>query len=85
MLLRPKVALFELGDESQARRVLGRLFQRDWAELLDVEVWRDWPDLSPDNGEATELVVDADGTSRTVVVKGSGQVRAILLKMQLGS
>lgn len=82
MRLRPTVALFELGDELQARRVLERLLQHEIAELATVEVWRDWPDLTNTDEEAVELDIQVDGSSRKVPVRGSGQVRSILLRMR---
>ncbi|KAG8413648.1 hypothetical protein J3458_012717 [Metarhizium acridum] len=63
MLLKPRVVLLELGEESQARRVLGRLFQHRVAEFAMVEVWRDWPDLNTADGEAADLVVELKNTT----------------------
>ncbi|KHO01522.1 Modification methylase HemK [Metarhizium album ARSEF 1941] len=82
MLLKPRVALLELGEEPQARRVLGCLFRHKIAKFVAVEVWRDWPDLTAADGEAGALVVEADDTSRRVLVKGSGEVRSILLRLR---
>lgn len=82
MLLKPSVALLELGEESQARRILGRLFQHRVAEFVMAEVWRDWPDLTAAGGEAAELVVELNDISRRVPVRGRGQIRSILLRLQ---
>lgn len=83
-ILRPRAALFELGDEGQARRVLGHLFQHELARISTVEVWRDWPDLTQDSQER-EIVVDAGSTSQRVPVKGSGNIRSILLRLHWDS
>jgi methylase of polypeptide subunit release factors len=82
MLLKPRASLFELGGELQARRVLGRLFRHKIAELITAEIWRDWPDLSTIDGEAKELVIEAEGISRKVPIKGSGQIRSIFLRLR---
>lgn len=79
-ILRPRAALFELGDEAQARRVLSRLFQHELSHVSTVEVWRNWPDVTED-GQVNELVIDAGSTSRRIPVKGSGHIRSIVLKL----
>ncbi|KAK2603759.1 hypothetical protein QQS21_004044 [Conoideocrella luteorostrata] len=82
LLLQPSMSLFELGDESQARRVLAGLFCHDVADHAEVEVWRDWPDLSPANGEKNTLTISLEKGSRSVAVKGSGQIRSMFVRFQ---
>ncbi|ROT39147.1 S-adenosyl-L-methionine-dependent methyltransferase [Sodiomyces alkalinus F11] len=79
-----RVVLFEVGDEAQAARVL-QLVARKMAwrgDEIDArcEVWRDWPDLPPTDGEAVPLRVEHGKESRNVPVKGSGKVRSVLIK-----
>ncbi|PNY29315.1 Modification methylase HemK [Tolypocladium capitatum] len=79
-VLQPKVVLLELGDEAQARRVLGCYSQHASAEDLAVELWRDWPDLNPDGEDGQFDVMTPSGRGWTVPVKGSGQIRCIFIR-----
>lgn len=80
-ILQPQVMLLELGDEAQARRVLGCYSQHALAEGSAVEIWRDWPDLTPEVGEVDQLdILTPSGQSWSVPVKGSGQIRCILIQ-----
>ncbi|KAK2004559.1 HemK family methyltransferase [Colletotrichum falcatum] len=74
--LRPRVLLFEVGDQEQAVRV-ARLVRRNeyTRQAATCELWRDWPDLTPEEDETTELDVDAE----CVAVKGSGNVRSVFV------
>ncbi|KAM4056219.1 peptidase family M41 domain-containing protein [Hirsutella rhossiliensis] len=56
-LLQPETVLLELGDEAQARRVLSRFPQHLFAQGSIVELWRDYPDLTPAHGEDARLDV----------------------------
>ncbi|KAI1108797.1 S-adenosyl-L-methionine-dependent methyltransferase [Nemania sp. NC0429] len=78
--LRPRVAVFEVGDMEQATRVAEMAMDgagsgsgsRRWGV---VEIWRDWPDCRPSEGE--EDVVRLCG--RNIPVRGSGHGRAVFL------
>ncbi|GKT40720.1 mitochondrial N(5)-glutamine methyltransferase MTQ1 [Colletotrichum spaethianum] len=73
--LRPKVILFEVGDQEQAVRV-ARLVRRNlYTRQATCELWRDWPDMTPEENEATELDIDA----MSIAIKGSGNVRSVFV------
>ncbi|KAG5942289.1 hypothetical protein E4U59_001228 [Claviceps monticola] len=80
MTLKPNIALFELGDEQQIRRVLSGLFRHQIADVTEVEVWRDWPDGTIDEEQDTELLIPLGTHDQTVSVKGSGQMRCIFMR-----
>ncbi|KAK5993395.1 Release factor glutamine methyltransferase-like protein [Cladobotryum mycophilum] len=81
--LKPRIILLEIGDEEQARHVIGGFFRHKLSAVSRVEVWRDWPDLTPNDGEEEPLKIDqVDGQTCKVPVKGSGQIRSILIKTQ---
>ncbi|OHE95433.1 HemK family methyltransferase [Colletotrichum orchidophilum] len=50
--LRPRVLLFEVGDEEQALRVVKLVRRNDFTRHASCEIWRDWPDLPPEEEEA---------------------------------
>lgn len=75
-VLRPRFVLLEVGDEAQARRVLGHLLLR---EMGSVRVWRSWPDGQPEGEDAAQLSVESGERRWDVPVEGSGPVRAILI------
>ncbi|KAM0559740.1 hypothetical protein ACHAPJ_004264 [Fusarium lateritium] len=80
-LLKPKVVLFEIGDENQARRVLQLYFAHPITQNSQAEVWRDWPDL--EGTEGSEFIVDVEelkGERRRVPAKGGGLMRSILIR-----
>ncbi|KAH8733525.1 S-adenosyl-L-methionine-dependent methyltransferase [Ilyonectria robusta] len=80
-LLRPKAILFEIGNESQARRVLQLYFKHGVANTSRVEVWRDWPDLEASANENSSVeVATPNGQSKTVPVRGSGLIRSLLIQ-----
>ncbi|KAL6889638.1 S-adenosyl-L-methionine-dependent methyltransferase [Trichoderma longibrachiatum] len=80
--LKPKAMLLEIGDEMQAARVIARFSQHRLSVGSHMEIWRDWPDMTPDHDEGFLLdTTTADGCSQTVVAKGSGNVRSILLTL----
>ncbi|KAH6892253.1 S-adenosyl-L-methionine-dependent methyltransferase [Thelonectria olida] len=80
-LLAPKVILFEIGDESQARRVLQLYFRHKVASLSHVELWRDCPDLEPAEDEETRIeVATQDGVKNVVLVRGGGLLRSIFIR-----
>ena len=76
--MRPKIILFEVGDEAQARRVVGMALQgRSRLNGYTIEIWRDWPDGVPEEDESTPMGVDAEVGS--IYVKGTGHVRSVVL------
>lgn len=80
-LLGPKVMLFEIGDESQARRVLQLYFRHEVASLARVELWRDWPDSEPAQDEKSQIeVATRDGDKQVVSVRGSGLLRCVFIQ-----
>lgn len=77
--LQAKVLLLEVGDEAQARRVLTNFTQHNLAEMAQVEVWRDWPDIEPGECAAELHITGNDGKTWTVPTVGTGEIRAILV------
>ncbi|GJC81983.1 mitochondrial N(5)-glutamine methyltransferase MTQ1 [Colletotrichum liriopes] len=73
--LRPKILLFEVGDQEQAVRVVRLVRRNKYTRQAACELWRDWPDVTPEEHEAPELDMDAE----SVAVKGSGNVRSVLV------
>lgn len=76
-VLRPKVLLFEVGDQEQALRVVRLVRRHEYTKEASCKIWRDWPDLTPDDGEAQALEVDG----KEAVVKGSGNVRSVFVRL----
>ncbi|CAJ2507395.1 Uu.00g085810.m01.CDS01 [Anthostomella pinea] len=74
-ILRPKFVVLEVGDLAQATRVLEMAVRapRPW---ITMEVWRDWPDMAPEEGE--DQVVRIGGLQ--VPVRGSGHGRTVFLQ-----
>jgi hypothetical protein len=72
----PRVMLFEVGGMDQALRVVKMVGERMGFEEWKGEVWRDWPDGRPGEGEETRIVVDGVGE---VPVRGSGHGRSVLI------
>ncbi|KAF9881150.1 quinate permease [Colletotrichum karsti] len=66
--LRPNILLFEVGDLEQALRVVRLVKRHELTGQAGCELWRDWPDLTPQEDEAQRLEVDGED----LVVKGSG-------------
>ncbi|KAI1821576.1 S-adenosyl-L-methionine-dependent methyltransferase [Xylaria intraflava] len=85
--LRPRVAVFEVGDMAQAVRVVEMVLARAAVDRRDddgertaarwevVEVWRDWPDCLPSENEEDTLFV----SGREVPIRGSGHGRVVFL------
>ncbi|KAK8111161.1 S-adenosyl-L-methionine-dependent methyltransferase [Apiospora kogelbergensis] len=67
--LRPKIMLFEVGDLEQALRVAQMASLTAGERLRDIEIWRDYPD-----------VTYIEGTK--VSIKGSGHGRSILVHLR---
>jgi hypothetical protein len=71
-----KILLMEVGDSSQALRVLKLALSRPHiAKSNKFEIWRDFPGQSPQPGEDT--VVDING--QLIPVKGAGNMRSVVL------
>jgi methylase of polypeptide subunit release factors len=75
-VLGPRVMLFEVGGMEQALRVLRMVGEKLGRDNWMVEIWRDWPDGRPMEGEETSVGVDGMGE---VPVKGSGHGRSVLV------
>lgn len=75
-VIKPRVMLFEVGGMEQALRVVRMVRERMRMDEWKVEVWRDWPDGRPADGEETSASVDGVGV---VPVRGSGHGRSVLL------
>ncbi|OTA93440.1 hypothetical protein M434DRAFT_73164 [Hypoxylon sp. CO27-5] len=73
-VLRPKFAVFEVGDLEQASRVVQMAINQ--CNGVEVEIWRDWPDMQPSDDETD--VVEVSGVE--VPVKGSGNGRAVFIR-----
>ncbi|RYO79506.1 hypothetical protein DL762_008137 [Monosporascus cannonballus] len=73
---RPGVVALEVGDLAQAVRVveMALWYKERWWE--SIEIWRDWPDMLPEEGEEGVVVV---GGVRVPVI-GSGNGRVVLLR-----
>ena len=72
-LLGSRAVVFEIGDEAQAIRVASMVLRRDHLENTKIELWRDWPEMSPGEDEIDHVTVQAsDGKSSDIRVKGSG-------------
>jgi methylase of polypeptide subunit release factors len=71
-----KILLMEVGDSSQALRVLKLALSRPHiAKSNKFEIWRDFPGQSPQPGKDT--VVDING--QLIPVKGAGSIRSVVL------
>lgn len=83
---RVRVLLFEVGDLEQAVRVVGMVWAhrglRDaWGEgSVEVEVWRDWPDAAPLENDEGVRVVEIEGETREVRIRGSGHGRSVFIQ-----
>ncbi|RYP31787.1 hypothetical protein DL767_005565 [Monosporascus sp. MG133] len=74
---RPGVVALEVGDLAQALRVVEMaLWYKEERWWGSVEIWRDWPDMLPDEGEEGVVVI---GGVRVPVI-GSGNGRLVLLR-----
>jgi hypothetical protein len=71
-----KILLMEVGDSSQALRVLKLALSRPHiAKSNKFEIWRDFPGQEPQPGEDT--FVDING--QVIPVKGAGNIRSVVL------
>lgn len=84
-VLEPSVALFEFGDEAQGRRVLDLALGHSFCRGAEFEFWRDCPDLEGPGAEGEDVatavtVEDPAGVRRVVPIRGSGNIRSILIR-----
>ena len=79
--LNSRVILLEIGDESQAKRVLQLYSNHLIAQNSRVELWRDWPDFEPTQDDASYVDVEGpEGRSLRVFAKGSGLLRSVFIE-----
>lgn len=79
-ILGSKAVIFEIGDEAQAIRVASMALRRNHKGYAKIELWRDWPEMSPDEDEAGCVTVQAlDGRSSNIEIKGSGNARCVVI------
>lgn len=81
MELRPNRIWFEVGDLSQAKRVVDlalRILGPSAADSRDfgVEIWRDWPTDKPDELEEQTCMVG----DREITIRGSGHGRGVYIQ-----
>ena len=82
--LQPKVILLEIGDRNQARRVIEYCAKHKFSAQARMEVWRDWPDLEPDEEDFRHFLISRkESKDVTVPIKGSGHVRCIVIKRDI--
>ncbi|KAI0893332.1 S-adenosyl-L-methionine-dependent methyltransferase [Annulohypoxylon nitens] len=72
--LRPRVTVLEVGDLAQGLRVV-KMAQIQWSDA-EIEVWRDWPDMEPQDDE--QQSIEVDGVK--VLVRGSGHGRTVFIR-----
>lgn len=72
--LRPRVTILEVGDLAQGLRVV-QMARSRWNDT-EIEVWRDWPDMEPQDDEKQSIKVDGV----KVPLKGSGHGRAVFIR-----
>ncbi len=78
--VRPRFLLLEVGDEAQALRVASQHLKHPSNQTSDIELWRDWPDLEPIEGEYRFMGMGKDGTASSVAVRGSGNIRSVVIR-----
>jgi HemK-like putative methylase len=85
-VLSPRALLLEVGDEQQALRVLRLCGRHPSAGNSHIELWRDWPDgvAGPDERTHVEIHNGGNGgdVNVSVAVRGSGNIRSVLLKRE---
>jgi HemK-like putative methylase len=85
-VLGPRALLFEVADEQQALRVLQLCGRHHFGSNAHIELWRDWPDGLAGADERTHVEIHNGGNggdlNMGVAVKGSGNIRSVLLKRE---
>jgi len=71
-----RIILMEIGSQDQAIRVVRLATQLGLSPNDIVEIWRDWPDQKPTDGEATRIAIDG----RSYTVRGSGLCRSVVIR-----
>lgn len=80
-ILKPRVLLLEIGEQEQASRVVRHCLDHDFCADADIAMWRDWPDLAPTEHDQESFTIrSVQGRERAIPVKGSGNVRSILIR-----
>ncbi|KAI1087040.1 S-adenosyl-L-methionine-dependent methyltransferase [Rostrohypoxylon terebratum] len=74
MKCRPRITVLEVGDLAQGLRVV-QMARSRWSDAK-IEVWRDWPDMEPQDDEQQSIEVDGVRVS----IKGSGHGRAVFIR-----
>ncbi|KUI52816.1 putative mitochondrial N(5)-glutamine methyltransferase mtq1 [Cytospora mali] len=79
--LKPRLMLFEVGDLKQALRVVEMALRHkglsSTADGAQAEVWRDWPDATPEEDEETSATICIGSRQ---VIRGSGHSRSVFIK-----
>lgn len=84
-VLGPSVVLLEFGDEAQGRRILDLALGHSFCRDAEFEFWRDYPDLESPGAEGGDTATavhaeDPAGVKRVVPIRGSGNIRSILIR-----
>ncbi|KAI0883171.1 S-adenosyl-L-methionine-dependent methyltransferase [Annulohypoxylon maeteangense] len=72
--LRSRFIALEVGDLAQGLRVVQ--MARTRFESAEIEIWRDWPDMSANDDEPENAKVDGV----EVLIRGSGHGRAVFIR-----
>lgn len=77
--LQSKILLMEVGDDAQAIRVAEMAINHKTPGTHDlVEIWRDWPEESPECSDTLKLMV----SGHHILVRGSGKFRSVFVRSQ---
>jgi len=74
-VLQPEMTLWEVGEETQAGRVL-EIVRKMGLGHWQAEVWRDWPDVPGDRGDNEAEMMFGTPT------RGSGNMRSLFLQRE---
>ena len=80
--LQTKALLLEIGDSGQAHRVLRYIASHEYGQGSHIELWRDWPDAVPSDGEPPSIEMATEGFRCEIPIRGSGNLRSILVRTQ---
>lgn len=75
-IIKPSVMLFEVGHLQQARRVAEMATVCRNLDQDGVEIWRDWPDMTPEEYEEQEVRSDV---GIKIPIQGSGHGRSVMV------
>ncbi|KAI2466519.1 S-adenosyl-L-methionine-dependent methyltransferase [Annulohypoxylon bovei var. microspora] len=73
-VLQPRLTVLEVGDLAQGLRVVQ--MARSLCGGVEIEIWRDWPDIKSSEDEPENVKVDG----MEVPVRGSGHGRALFIR-----